>query len=61
MGGCGKLSTDGDPIDDPNDDIEECDEVDDTLKLVDREQTLGGGTFLGDVEGVTEPVILFRV
>jgi len=52
---------DGDPIDDPNDDIEEWDEVEDTLKLVDREQTRGGATFLGEVEGVTEPEILFRV
>ena len=52
---------DGDPIDDPNDDIEEWDEVEDTLKLVDREQTRGGTTFLGEVEGVTEPEILFRV
>ena len=52
---------DGDPIDDPNEDVEECEEVEDTLKLVDREQTRGGATFLGDVEGVTDPVILFRV
>ena len=35
--------------------------MEDTLKLVEREQMRGGGTFLGEVEGVTDPVSLFRV
>lgn len=52
---------DGDPIDEPKDDIEECEEVEETLKLVERAQIRGGATFLGEVVGVTDPMTLFRV
>lgn len=45
-------------MDEPSEDLEECDEFDETLKLVEREQIRGGTTFLGEVEGVTEPATL---
>lgn len=61
VGGWGKLSIDGDPVDEPSEDLEECDEFNETLKLVDRAQIRGGTTFLGEVEGVTEPATLLRV
>ena len=48
-------------MEDPKDDTDECDDVDDTLKLVARAHTRGGATFLGDVVGVVEPDSLFRV
>ena len=52
---------DGDPRDEPKDDMEEWEDVEETLKLVEREQIRGGATFLGEVEGVKDPVSLFRV